>query len=95
MQFKVLFYAGLLLPAIVAAGGACEDWEKNDPTTYEKFIAALNRGDGNTAAIELTLAGKQGHISSAQAKCITSNIQVTANDHGGGKVCTKCAHVSS
>jgi hypothetical protein len=65
---------------------ALSDLNNSDPAAFQKLEADLSKGDGNSAVQDLVNDVNSGALSKSDAAAIGSDVQQTANAHGGGKI---------
>jgi hypothetical protein len=67
-------------------GRAMADFNTYDATDFQAMESALSHGDGNSATKTLANAVTSGKLSQSDAAAIGSQLQQTANAHGGGRI---------
>ncbi|PMS22589.1 hypothetical protein C0Z18_04525 [Trinickia dabaoshanensis] len=67
-------------------GKAMSDFNKQDGADFQAMESELSHGDGNAATKTLAKAVQSGKLSQSDAAAIGSQLQQTANAHGGGKI---------
>ncbi|NIF54094.1 hypothetical protein [Burkholderia sp. Ax-1724] len=65
---------------------ALSAFSQQDPAGFQAFESALSHGDGNTATHVLANSISSGKISTGTGSALGSQLQQTANQHGGGKI---------